>query len=216
MFGKKTNPAETAAPEGTAPAPETAAAAPADASEAAEPPPQSGSSSGPSSGPSAREQQLEAELAQFKDSMIRQLAEVENARKRAEREMDDLRKFAITNFARDILPVADNLRRALDAIPADQRETNPALKNLFIGVEATERQLVGTLEKFGVQAVVAMGQPFDPNFHQAMQEVETADAPAGTVVQVYQNGYTIADRLLRPALVVVAKAAPAGKVDQQA
>jgi molecular chaperone GrpE len=205
MFGSKKNPAPEATPE--KPVEESAAApqaAPPEASPAAEPPKPS------------REAELEAELARFKENTIRQLAEVENARKRAERDIEEARKFAVSSFARDLVPVADNLRRALDSIPVEQRESTPAMKNLFIGVEATERQLLGTFEKFGVQPILAMGQPFDPNFHQAMQEVETADAPPGTVVQVYQTGFTIADRLLRPALVVVAKEPSTGKVDTSA
>lgn len=202
MFGSKKNPAPETAPENAAEAP------PAPPSE-----PQADKAEAP--GPS-REAELEAELARFKENTIRQLAEVENARKRAERDIDEARKFAVSSFARDLVPVADNLRRALDSIPVEQRESTPAMKNLFIGVEATERQLLSVLEKFGIQPIMAMGQPFDPNFHQAMQEVETADAPPGTVVQVYQTGFTIADRLLRPALVVVAKEPSTGKVDTKA
>mgnify|MGYP000870220450 CR=1 FL=1 len=200
MFGQKKDPASSA--------PETAEAPAADS---VTPPPEA-----PATGPSAREVELEAQLAQFKESTIRQLAEAENARKRAEREIEDARKFAVASFARDLLAVADNLRRALDAVPTEKRETSPEIKNLLVGVEATERQLIAAFEKFGVQAIAAMGQPFDPNFHQAMQEVESKDAPPGTVIQVYQSGFTIADRLLRPALVVVAKAPSTGAVDTKA
>jgi molecular chaperone GrpE len=201
MFGQKKDSA-TPAPE----APEAAAPAAADAQPAAPPP----------AGPSAREAELEAQLAQFKENTIRQLAEAENARKRAEREIEEARKFAVSGFARDLLAVADNLRRALDSVPAEKREASAEIKNLLVGVEATERQLLGTFEKFGVQAIPAMGQPFDPNFHQAMQEAESADAPPGTVIQVYQSGFTISDRLLRPALVVVSTGSSKGSVDTKA
>jgi molecular chaperone GrpE len=184
--------------------------------EGATPPPEAASPSAAAAGPSAREAELEAELQSFKENTIRQLAETENARKRAEREIEEARKFAVSGFARDLLAVADNLRRALDSVPAEKRETSPEIKNLLVGVEATERQLLGTFEKFGVQAIPAMGQPFDPNFHQAMQEAESAEAPPGTVIQVYQSGFTISDRLLRPALVVVSTGSGKGSVDTKA
>lgn len=209
MFGSKkpTSPAspETAAPEGQvppdAPLPEDEAVpAPEDAAPAADP----------------RIAELEAELAKLKDQMLRTAAEAENTRRRLEREMEDARKYAVTGFARDLLAAADNLRRAIEALPADQRDSSPAMKNLLVGVEATEKQLLGAFEKHGVQPVDAMNQSFDPNFHQAMQEVEDDSVLAGTVVQVFQKGYTIADRLLRPALVVVAKASPGKSVDTQA
>lgn len=160
--------------------------------------------------------ELEGELAKIKDQMLRTAAEAENTRRRMEREMEDARKYAVTDFARDLLAAADNLRRAIEALPADQRDSSPAMKNLLIGVEATEKQLLGAFEKNGVQPVEALNQTFDPNFHQAMQEVEDASVSAGTVVQVFQKGYTIADRLLRPALVVVAKAPPGRAVDTEA
>lgn len=160
--------------------------------------------------------ELEDELAKIKDQMLRTAAEAENTRRRMEREMEDARKYAVSGFARDLLAAADNLRRAIEALPADQRDSSPAMKNLLIGVEATEKQLLGAFEKNGVQPVEALNQAFDPNFHQAMQEVEDDSVPAGTVVQVFQKGYTIADRLLRPALVVVAKAPPGRAVDTEA
>ena len=156
--------------------------------------------------PQSREQELEAEIARMKDQMLRALAEADNTRRRTEREMEDTRKFAVGNFARELLPVADNLRRALDAVPQDARANDEALKSLVIGIEATERQLLGALDRFGVKAVETMGKPFDPNVHQVMFEVESAEHPAGTIVQVLQAGYTIHDRLLRPAMVGTAKA----------
>ncbi len=165
---------------------------------------------------SSRIGELEGEIARLKDQMLRTAAEAENTRRRMEREMDDARKYAVSVFARDLLAVADNLRRAIEALTPEQRDSSPAMKNLLVGIEATEKQLIAGFEKHGVQLVDAMGQAFDPNFHQAMQEIEDASVPAGTVVQVFQKGYTIADRLLRPALVVVAKAPAGNAVDTQA
>lgn len=165
--------------------------------------------------PAGREAELEAEVAKLKDQLLRTLAEAENTRRRTEREMDDARKFAVSNFARELLAVSDNLRRAIDAVPADQKD-QPAIKAMLVGVEATERQLLVAFEKFGVKAIEAMGQPFDANFHQVMFEVEDAEKAPGTIVQVLQTGYKIADRLLRPALVGTAKAPASGQVDTKA
>jgi len=166
--------------------------------------------------PASREAELEAELAKLKDQMLRALAEAENTRRRTEREIEDTRKYAASSFAREMLPVADNLRRALEAVPAAERESSAALKGLLIGVEATERQLLGAMDKLGIKPVDVLGKPFDPNFHQVMFEVETADQAPGTVVQVMQVGYVIHDRLLRPALVGTAKPPASGGVDEQA
>jgi molecular chaperone GrpE len=160
------------------------------------------------------------EAAQLKDQLLRALAEAENVRRRAQREREDAAKYAIANFARDVLQVSDNLHRALEAIPAATLAADEALKNLHEGVTATERQLDAALERQQVKRIWPMGEKFDANLHQAMFEVPTADQAPGTVVQVMQAGYTIHDRLLRPALVGVAKqpagdAPPAGtgKVD---
>ncbi len=163
------------------------------------------------------EQQLEAaraEAAQLKDQLLRALAETENVRRRAQREREDAGKYAIANFARDVLQVNDNLQRALEAIPAAALAADEALKNLHEGVSATERQLGAALERQAVKRVWPMGEKFDANFHQAMFEVPTNDHAPGTVVQVMQAGYVIHDRLLRPALVGVAKAAPGGEAPQ--
>jgi molecular chaperone GrpE len=146
--------------------------------------------------------------------MLRTLAEMENLRKRTAKEVADARTYGVTGFARDVLDIADNLQRALDAVPAEARAAaDPGLKSLIEGVELTERSLHNTLEKYGVKRLDPSGSKFDPNFHQAMYEVPDASVPAGTVVQVVQAGYTIGDRVLRPALVAVskggAKAAPA-------
>jgi len=147
-----------------------------------------------------------AEAADFKDKLLRTLADMENLRRRTEREVKDANTYGVTKFARDMLGVGDNLRRAIDAVPADQRESE-AMKAFIEGVELTERTLVQTLERHGVKAIEAEGKRFDPNMHQAMFELPTSDVAPGTVVQVLQTGYAIGERVLRPALVGVAKAA---------
>lgn len=156
---------------------------------------------------------LEAEIADLKDRLLRTLAEMENLRRRSEREMADTRQYAVANFARDMLTVSDNLRRALDALPAEPRkDADPVLAALVEGVEVTERGLAQTLQKFGVRVIDAKGEKFDPAHHQAMFEIETADVPAGTVAEVVQTGYLIGERVLRPAMVGVAKGSkPAAK-----
>jgi len=146
-----------------------------------------------------------AETAQLKDQLLRAMAETENTRRRAQRDREDAQKYAVTNFARDVLTVADNLRRALDAIPAAQLASDEALKTLHEGVAATERQLEAALSKQQIERIWPEGERFDANLHQAMFEVPNSGQPAGTVVQVMQAGYKIHDRLLRPALVGVAK-----------
>jgi len=146
-----------------------------------------------------------AEAAQYKDQLLRAMAETENTRRRAARDKDDAQKYGITSFAREVLSVADNLRRALEAIPADALQSDEVLKTLYDGVLATERQLDVALSKQQIQRIWPEGERFDSNFHQAMFEVPDTGKPAGTVVQVLQAGYKIHDRLLRPALVGVAK-----------
>jgi molecular chaperone GrpE len=161
--------------------------------------------------------ELEALVAELKERSLRALAEVDNVRKRTQKEVDDTRRFAISGFAKELLVVSDNLRRALDAAPKDP---DTALKNFLIGVEATERQLASAFEKAGIRKMEPLGKPADPNLHQIMMEVDGGDAPPMTVVQVLQDGYTIHDRLLREAYVGVARrnagAADAPKVDEQA
>ena len=147
------------------------------------------------------------EAAEFKDKLLRTLAEMENLRKRTEREVLDARVYGIAGFARDVLAVADNMHRALEAIGPDLRDAaEPKVKALIEGVELTERELMKILEKNGVQKFSPQGEKFDPNFHQAMYEVPTSDQPPGQVAQVIQAGYMIGDRVLRPALVAVSKA----------
>ncbi|WP_027554076.1 nucleotide exchange factor GrpE [Bradyrhizobium sp. Cp5.3] len=149
---------------------------------------------------------LQKEAAEARDRMLRTLAEMENLRKRTTKEVADARLYGITGFARDVLDIADNLQRALDAVPAEDRaNADPGLKSLIEGVELTERSLLNALEKHGVKKFDPQGQKFDPNFQQAMFEVPDSSVPSGTVVQVVQAGYTIGERVLRPALVGVAK-----------
>ena len=152
---------------------------------------------------------LEAEKIDLRDKLLRSLADIENMRRRTEREVADARSYAVTNFARDMLTVADNVRRALESLPAGAREAaDGALTALIDGIELTERDLLKTLERHGVKRLDPLGQKFDPNFHQAMFEVPNPDVANGTVVQVVQSGYAIAGRVLRPALVGVAKGGP--------
>jgi molecular chaperone GrpE len=149
---------------------------------------------------------LAKEAAEARDKVLRTLAEMENLRKRTAREVSDARTYGISGFARDVLDIADNLQRALDAVPAEARAAaDPGLKALIEGVELTERSLHNALEKNGVRKFDPAGEKFDPNVHQAMYEVPDPSVPAGTIAQVVQSGYMIGDRVLRPALVGVAK-----------
>ena len=152
---------------------------------------------------------LEREHAEMRDRLLRTLAEMENLRKRTEREVADSRAYGVTSFARDMLGVADNMRRALEAVPADARaHAQAGLKALIEGVELTERELQKALEKNGVRQFSPEREKFDPNFHQAMFEVPDPSVPAGSIVQVVQPGYKIGERVLRPALVGVSKGGP--------
>lgn len=151
-----------------------------------------------------REAELQAEIAKLKDQLLRALAEQENIRRRAQREREDAVKYAAQKFASDLLSAADNLRRALDSAPpaATQDELT---KTLLAGVAATERELLGAFEKHGIRRIDPVGEKFDHNLHQAMFELENTGKPAGTIVQVLQPGYVLQDRLLRAAMVGVAK-----------
>lgn len=153
----------------------------------------------------ARIAALEEQLASAQQETLYAKAEVQNVRRRAEKEVADAHAYSATKFARDILSVADNIGRALDAIPAAARE-DEAWKGLVTGLEATGRELAAVFERNGITRIDAVGQPLDPNLHQAMMEIPSADAEPGTVIQEIQAGYMIKDRLLRPALVGVAKA----------
>lgn len=148
---------------------------------------------------------LESELERTKDQMIRALAEAENSRKRAQKDREDASKFAVTSFAKDLLSVADNLRRALDAIPENLMKENEQVKNLTDGIEATERELLRSFDKNGIQKIEPLDEPFNPNFHEVMFEAPIPDKPAGTVIQILEPGYIINGRILRPARVGIAK-----------
>jgi molecular chaperone GrpE len=151
----------------------------------------------------------------FKDKLLRALAEMENLRKRTEREVADVRTYAVTSFARDVLQVADNMHRALDTIGDELRETaDSKVTALLEGIDLTERELTKVLEKHGVKMFAPLGEKFDPNFHQAMYEIPDPAATPGTVAQVIQAGYLIGDRVLRPAMVAVAKAPAKGAANE--
>lgn len=154
-------------------------------------------------------EQLQAEKADLQDKQLRALAEAQNVRRRAQQDIEKERKFGIERFARDVLSVADNLGRALSALPADIEQVDAALRNVIVGVQATDRELRSILERHGVTRVDALGQPFNAEFHQAMMEVEDPSVPVGTVVQELIPGYLIAGRLLRAAMVAVSKGGPA-------
>jgi molecular chaperone GrpE len=152
---------------------------------------------------------LMKENEELKDRALRVAAEMENLRRRTTRDVHDARSYAIANFAREMLSVSDNLRRALDAVSDEARATADAgFKALIEGVDITERAMLASLERHGVKKLYPEGEKFDPNFHQAMFEVANADVPANTVVQVVQPGYSIGERVLRPAMVGVAKGGP--------
>ncbi len=152
---------------------------------------------------------LRIEAADMRDRALRTMADMENLRRRTEREVADAKQYAVANFARDMLSVSDNLQRALSAISEDARaNADPALKSLLEGVEMTERDMLNLLDKYGVKRIDPKGEKFDPNFHQAMFEVPNPDAAHGSVIEVVQSGYLIGERVLRPALVGVAKGGP--------
>lgn len=151
-----------------------------------------------------RTAELEGQLAEAKQQVLYAQAETQNVRRRAEKEAQDARAYAATGFARDVLSVADNLSRALAAIPADLRE-DEKMKGLVVGLEATGRELESVFGRHGITKISAVGEALDPNRHQAMMEMPSAEVEPGTVVQEIQTGYMIKDRLLRPALVGVAK-----------
>jgi len=152
---------------------------------------------------------LKAEIIDLRDQRLRMAAEMENLRRRTAREIRDAKTYAVSGFARDMLQVSDNLQRALAAVPEQaDSDTDNGLKTLVEGVELTERAMLSTLESHGVRKLEPMGQKFDPNYHQAMYEVPNADVPNNTVVDVVQPGYVIGDRMLRPAMVGVAKGGP--------
>ena len=159
------------------------------------------------SSPETRVTELEAELAEYKDRVLRALAETENVRRRAQREREDASKYAIAGFAKELLSAADNLRRALESLPESEAK-DERTRSLLAGVAATERELLGVFERHGIKRIDPKGEGFDHNFHQAIFEAERPDQPSGSVVEVLQPGYVLHDRLLRPAMVGVAKGGP--------
>ncbi len=165
--------------------------------------------------PTAEERiaELKSALEDAHKGRLLALAEAENTGKRADKRISDNAKFATSNICKSLLQVADNLERALLAAPDKLRAENDVVKNLAVGVEMTAKELTTVLEGQGVSQFVSLDQPFDPNHHQAMQEVERTDVPSGTVVEVVQEGYMMADRLLRPAMVVVSKGGPKREVN---
>lgn len=152
---------------------------------------------------------LRAENADLRDRFLRLAADMDNLRRRTDREIKDAKSYAVTGFARDMLSVSDNLRRAIESLPEEARAgADAAVTALIEGVEMTERGMLSTLERHGIRKIEPVGQKFDPNFHQAMFEVPNPDVANNTVVQVVQAGYAIGERVLRPAMVGVAKGGP--------
>ena len=152
--------------------------------------------------------QLQQEAAEWKDRVLRTLAEMENLRRRTEREVADARAYGVANFARDMLVISDNMSRALQSVAPELRtNADPGIKALIDGLELTERDVLKTLEKHGVRRFDPLGEKFDPNLHQAMYEIPNDTVPSGTVAQVVQSGFMIGDRVLRPAMVGVTKVA---------
>jgi len=151
------------------------------------------------------EPSADAQLAEMKDRLLRALADVENTRRRAEREVEDARKYAASGFAKDLLNVSDNLRRALDTVSEEMRAGDEGVKNLVLGIEMVEKELLSAFERQGIEKIDPLGEAFDHNFHQAMYEKSDSGFPAGTVAEVMQPGYVMRERLLRPAMVAVAK-----------
>ncbi|TPK82579.1 nucleotide exchange factor GrpE [Mesorhizobium sp. B2-4-12] len=151
---------------------------------------------------------LEAENVELKDRLLRALAEVENVRRRADRDINDMRQYAVAKFAGDMLGVADNMERAIASVPDEARKIDAAVKTLILGVELTEKGMLQALEKHGVKKLVPVGERFDPNFHEALFELPDLSVPAGTITKVVEPGYTIGSRPLRPAKVGIATGAP--------
>ena len=156
---------------------------------------------------------LTEEAAKYKDQWIRTAAELENLRKRTQRELEENSRYAITGFARDLVEVLENLSRASSSIPLAACEGNDLLKTLGEGVDLTHQELIKIFERYGIRRISPLEQKFDHNFHQAVVQIERSDVPDGTVIQVVQAGYVLHDRLLRPAMVAVSKWVEAPHVD---
>jgi molecular chaperone GrpE len=159
---------------------------------------------------------LQAEVTDLKDRLLRTHAEMDNIRKRGEREKADTLKYAVSKFAQDVLSVGDNVQRAIAAVPPEAAEHDAALKSFLEGVTMTERELINVLERHGIKRMDPLGEPFNPHQQQAVMEAQNADVPHGTVTQVLQAGYMIEDRVLRPAMVIVAKGGPKAAAAEQA
>lgn len=157
----------------------------------------------------ARIEALEAELATARETWMRTAADAQNARRRAKLDVEEAHKFAVSRFAKDVLSVADNLNRALASLPPNGEGLDDRLKNVITGVQATERELLSVFERHGIKKIAAQDAPFDPQLHQAVSEVQDPSRPNNSVAQVFMDGYTLNDRLLRAAMVVVAKGGPA-------
>jgi molecular chaperone GrpE len=176
-----------------------------------------GDANGESDHAAAEIARLTAENEKLRDQALRAMAETENIRRRTEREKEDTAKYAVTKLARDLLDVADNLRRALDAVPAETIEASEDLRKIVDGVAATEKGLIDTFDRHGITRIDPQDEKFDPNFHQAMMEVPATGKPGGTVVQVLAPGYVIHGWLLRAAMVAVAASGePPQRVDTSA
>lgn len=194
--------AEAAAVKAAAEAEAAIDEAPAEAEEAA--------------GAPARLAELEAEVSSLKDQLLRAMAETENLRQRTRREREDTVKYAAMGLVKDLVEVTDNLKRAVDSVPAEAVEKDEQLKNLLTGVEMTEKQILSVFERHNVKQVAALGEKLDPHSHEALFEVPDPTTPAGTVVQVMQPGYRLHDRLVRPARVGVAVGGPAAASEAEA
>lgn len=195
MADETANPNAPGSHEGGAPGPEAKAQAAGDPAQEAE-------------RLAAEVDLLQGQIADLTDRLLRSHAEMDNIRKRAEREREETAKYAITKFARELATVADNFERAIQAVPAGAADENNALKSLVDGVSMTEREFINVLERNGVKRINPKGEMFNPHQHQAMMEMQNTEVPPGTILEVFQCGYVIEDRVVRPAMVVVAKGGP--------
>ncbi|MDH3581257.1 MAG: nucleotide exchange factor GrpE [Hyphomicrobiales bacterium] len=206
MSKKKQKPKDTKSPlAGPKGKPAEAEAAAGDELTAAEEPSRDAKGEGKSGWATGELEALKEENKELKDRLLRTVAEMENVRRRTERDKQDTAKYAISNFARDVLTVADNIALAIGHVPEEAAEKDSALKNFRDGIIVTERELLNLMERHGITRVEPIGERFDPNQHQAMFEVDNKDVEEGTILEVIQAGYVIADRVLRPAMVGVAK-----------
>ena len=192
-----TDPADTFAPEGTAP------------EDAAREEPSSAEAAAPRSEANAAVEALQAEVASLKDRVLRIMAEMENLRRRTEREVADAKSYGVTSFAREMVSAVDNLQRAVASLPAEAKaDASPAMQSFIHGIELTERDLLSRMARFKVQPIETVGSRFDPNRHEALFEMPDESVPSGTVVQQVETGYVIGERVLRPAKVGVSRGGP--------